>query len=89
MPGQPDRLAVIAGIMGVETEVDEGQQLSGRIADLPGQGPRAASLNGGLGSPAHQAQYSRPAGQSDSQRPGRRPTRDGIADRGEMAERCS
>ena len=88
LPGQPHRLVMIAGIIGVETELDQGQHLPGRVPDLPGQRQRTAGIAGRLGGPAHQPQYRRPAGQGGGQRPGRRPARDGVPDRGEMAERC-
>jgi len=79
---------MIVGILGTETELDQGPQLPDRVPDLPGQRQRTAGIAGRLGSPAHQPQDPRPAGQGRGQRPGRRPVRDGVADRGEMAQRC-
>jgi hypothetical protein len=75
LPGQPDRLVVIAGAMGVEAELVQGQQLPGRVSDFPGQRQRAAAVVGRLGSPAHQPQDPRPAGQDGGQRPARRSAR--------------
>ena len=54
--GEALRAGVIAGVIGVETELGQGQQLPDRVRDLPGQHQRAAAVAGRLGSPAHQPQ---------------------------------
>ena len=59
---------MIAGIVGVETDLGQGQHFQGRVPDLPGQGQRAAGIAGRLGSPAHQPQDRRPVGQGGGQR---------------------
>ena len=79
---------MVTGIIGAEAELDQGLQLPDWVADLPGQGQRTAGIVGRLGSPAHQPQDPRPAGQGVSQRRGRRPARHRVADRGEMTQRC-
>jgi len=56
LPGQLDRLVVIAGVISGEAELGQGQQLPGRVPDLPGQGQRPAGLVGCLGGPVHEPQ---------------------------------
>ena len=63
LPGQPDRLVVIAGVIGGEAELGQGQQLPGRVPDLPGQDQRAAA------SPA--ASAVRPMSRKTDDRPAR------------------
>jgi hypothetical protein len=66
LAGQPHRLVVIAGVIGFEAELGQGQQLPGRVPDLLGQGQRAAGVAGRLGGPAPSAAMPSPG------RPGRR-----------------
>ena len=87
LPGQLHGADAVAGDTGEQAEDSQGQRLDDRVVTLPGQGHRTAGIAGRLGDPPHGQQRRRPAAQAPGQQRERSPVPDGVADRGEMAER--
>ena len=73
LPSHLDGALDVADERGDEGKVVQGKRLPGRVAELLGHGQRTAAVIDRLGGPPHVHQYSGPAGQAVSQRPGRLP----------------
>jgi hypothetical protein len=65
----------------------QGQRLAERVITVPGQGHGTAGILGRLGDPAHGQQRRGPAAQAPGQQRERPAVADGVADRGEVAQR--
>jgi hypothetical protein len=52
LPGQPQGIVEVAGVISGDAEVHQGKRLPRRVAELPGHGQGTAALLDGLGDPA-------------------------------------
>ena len=87
-----DRLGImsadaVAADTGDQAEDRQGQRLGNRVITLPGQGQGPAGIVGRLGDPSHAEQRRRPPAQAPGQQRERPAVADGVADRGEVAQR--
>ena len=87
LPGQLHGAGAVAADTGDQAQDRQGQRLGNRVITVPGQGQGSAGIAGRLGDPSHAEQRRRPAAQAPGQQRERPAVPDGVADRGEVAQR--